>query len=217
MQIKKEIIVPYLLPTGLNSPEVIATELNRLEADNLDQVCWVKPPHVPVVSFVIAYNENALFVKFYVHETCHRAVCTNPNDPVFKDSCVEMFIAVDNSGSYYNFEFNSLGTCLSSYGKDRYNRKMLDKQIIRTIACRVEWKEISPANKIYNWELTFILKPSVLCYNQITSFTPGNFTANFYKCGDALEEPHYLAWNPVLSAVPDFHQPAFFGVLKLVT
>jgi len=217
MQLKKEIIVPYFLPPGLTSPEVIATELNHLKAHNLDQVCWEEPPHVPVVSFVIAYNENALFVKFFVHETCHRAVYTSPNDPVYKDSCVEMFIAVDNSGAYYNFEFNSLGTCLSSYGKDRHNRKMLDEQTIRTISSQVEWKEFSPANEMYNWELTFILTPSVLCYNQITSFTPGNFKANFYKCGDALEEPHYLAWNPVLSAVPDFHQPAFFGVLKLVT
>lgn len=217
MQLKKEIIVPYFQPTGLTSPELIATELNHLKAHNLDQVCWVKPPQVPVVSFVIAYNENALFVRFCVRETCHRAVYTNPNDPVYKDSCVEMFIAVDNSGAYYNFEFNSLGTCLSSYGKNRHNRKMLDEQAIRTISSHVEWKEFLPANKIYSWELTFIITPSVLCYNQITSFTRSNFTANFYKCGDALEEPHYLAWNPVSTPVPDFHQPDFFGGLKLVT
>lgn len=171
---------------------------------------------MPVVSFVIAYNENALFVKYYVRETCHQAVYTSPNDPVYNDSCVETFIAVDNSGSYYNFEFNSLGTCLASYGKDRYNRKMLDKQVIRTIYSHVEWKEFPPSGKMYNWELTFILTPTVFCHNQITSFTPGNFTANFYKCGDELEEPHYLAWNPVLSADPDFHRPAFFGGLKLI-
>ena len=216
MQLKKEIIVPYFEADGLTSPELITTELNHLTAHNLDQVCWVQPPHAPVVSFVVAYNENALLIRFYVHETFHRAVYTNPNDPVYEDSCVEMFIAVDKSGSYYNFEFNSLGTCLASYGKDRYNRKMLDEQIIHTISCQVAWKELPPSGKMYQWELTFILTPSVLCFNQITSFTPGDYTANFYKCGDALEEPHYLAWNPVLTANPDFHQPVFFGGLKLM-
>ena len=38
---------------------------------------------------------------------------------------------------------------------------------------------------------------------------------NFYKCGDATVQPHYLAWNPVTSAVPAFHRPEDFGVIEL--
>ena len=38
---------------------------------------------------------------------------------------------------------------------------------------------------------------------------------NFYKCGDATVQPHYLAWNPVTSAVPAFHRPEDFGEIVL--
>jgi hypothetical protein len=42
------------------------------------------------------------------------------------------------------------------------------------------------------------------------------FTANFYKCGDKLTQPHYLTWNPVGTRNPDYHQPEYFGVLKFI-
>lgn len=47
----------------------------------------------------------------------HRAAYRQCNEPVFKGSYVEFFIAVDDRGNYYNFEFNTLGTRLGSYGK----------------------------------------------------------------------------------------------------
>jgi hypothetical protein len=38
--------------------------------------------------------------------------------------------------------------------------------------------------------------------------------ANFYKCGDDLPEPHFLAWNMINTEEPDFHRPEFFGTLE---
>jgi hypothetical protein len=35
--------------------------------------------------------------------------------------------------------------------------------------------------------------------------------ANFYKCGDETEIPHYGAWSEVKTPSPDFHRPEFFG------
>ena len=37
--------------------------------------------------------------------------------------------------------------------------------------------------------------------------------ANFYKCGDELDKPHYLSWNPINLEKPNFHCPEFFGTL----
>ena len=28
--------------------------------------------------------------------------------------------------------------------------------------------------------------------------------ANFYKCGDELQKPHFLSWNPIKIEKPDF-------------
>jgi hypothetical protein len=39
--------------------------------------------------------------------------------------------------------------------------------------------------------------------------------ANFYKCGDELQVPHFLSWNPIGVETPDFHRPEFFGKLVL--
>ena len=38
--------------------------------------------------------------------------------------------------------------------------------------------------------------------------------ANFYKCGDELQTPHFLSWNPINIEKPDFHRPDFFGSLE---
>ena len=42
-----------------------------------------------------------------------------------------------------------------------------------------------------------------------------SFRANCYKCGDKTVHPHFLAWNAVETAAPDFHRPEFFGKMIL--
>jgi len=39
--------------------------------------------------------------------------------------------------------------------------------------------------------------------------------ANFYKCADKLQHPHWLNWSPVDFPKPNFHLPQSFGVLEL--
>ncbi|NLC14527.1 MAG: hypothetical protein GX768_10865, partial [Chloroflexi bacterium] len=48
-------------------------------------------------------------------------------------------------------------------------------------------------------------------YGQCT-FEPGHkIRANFYKCGDHTQTPHWGMWNPV--TIRDFHSPQYFGDL----
>jgi hypothetical protein len=46
------------------------------------------------------------------------------------------------------------------------------------------------------------------------SFSKLVSNANFYKCGDDTSKRHYLSWNPVKTAKPDFHRPEYFGILN---
>ena len=39
--------------------------------------------------------------------------------------------------------------------------------------------------------------------------------ANFYKCGDDMDFPHYVCWNMITLKEPDFHCPKFFGKMVL--
>lgn len=193
----------------------IDSVLNELEPQQIDEICWEKPYKTPTVNFVTAYHPQALMVKFYVEENTHQAIYQHANDPVFKDSCVEFFIAVDGSGSYYNFEFNSLGACLASYGENRYDRKKLHPAQIETIRRKVKWVEKPPSALTYKWDITIIFPVTVFFYDNISCFKSNNYKTNFYKCGDDLVPLHYLAWNKVASSNPDFHQPKYFGILRL--
>jgi hypothetical protein len=40
---------------------------------------------------------------------------------------------------------------------------------------------------------------------------PDKIFGNFYKCADDTENPHFLSWNPILLATPNFHCPDYFG------
>ena len=63
------------------------------------------------------------------------------------------------------------------------------------------------------WDLYYSL-PFSLLRLFFPAFHPhGLMRGNFYKCGDLTQQEHYLAWNRVACAEPDFHRPEFFGEL----
>ncbi|WP_342645579.1 carbohydrate-binding family 9-like protein [Mucilaginibacter sp. CSA2-8R] len=208
--------VPALTLPANASQHQIDDYLNGLQRHPISNICWLALQNAPEVKFALAYKQNALFIKYYTEESTHLATYTISNEPVFKDSCVEFFIAVDDSGSYYNFEFNSLGTCLASYGTDRHNRIKLSADVIANISYKVNWFGDWSVTSPFKWELMLTLPVSIFCFDEVRFHPAQQLKVNFYKCGDNLPEPHYLAWNPVLSPVMDFHQPRFFGALQLV-
>lgn len=216
LQQNKVITASYLKIPNTSEKDLLEETLNNLPKYAVNYVCWDILNNIPKVNATIAYQDQELILMFDITENNYRATYTKTNDPVFKDSCVELFIAVDESGHYYNFEFNSLGTCLASYGKDRNNRQKLEPQLIDTINRWVNWTEYAPDKSVYHWKLTFILSPQVFCHHNIKQFKPGEYKINLYKCGDELAEPHYLAWYPITNSVKDFHQPDFFGKLLLI-
>lgn len=212
----KRLEVPFIGDAIKSPGGMLSTVLDQLARNAVDQVCWHKLKHKLQIEFSIGYNREAMYVKFYVTENAHSATFKQHNEPVYKDSCVEFFIAIDDSGNYYNFEFNSLGACLASYGKDRHARIKLDEQLIATIETTTVWRSKLPERNLYQWEITVAFTPAVFYFNNIQHFAPDSYKANFYKCGDDLPIPHYLSWNPVTSTVVDFHQSRYFGVLHLI-
>ena len=65
-----------------------------------------------------------------------------------------------------------------------------------------------------NWEVALVIPYTVFFKHHITSLDGKIITANFYKCGDELQTPHFLSWNPIKIEKPDFHRPDFFGTLE---
>lgn len=182
------------------------------------EVNWQEFPYKPDVDVSLAYTNKELLLKYYVTENWFKAEMTEINDPVYEDSCVEFFVSPDDTGVYYNLEFNALGTCLMGAGKDRYSRERADKEIIKKIrtVSSVGRNPVQERTGEFSWTLTIAIPPEVFFHHAISGLEEKKFRANFYKCGDKLSMPHYISWNPIATEKPDFHRPEYFGLLKFV-
>ena len=214
----KEIQIPFMEQL---SRDADLTETARL-LDNLPRVpietqSWPEYSYMPDTGFSIAHSGDCVFVKFNVLERSIRAVHLNNNDPVSQDSCVEFFIAPDNGSRYYNFEFNCIGTCKAAFGtKVRKDRVNLGDQAINGIQRLVLIRKGIPHNGMVAWELAVNIPLEAFSFSNLRSFTGLKARANFYKCGDNLPNPHFISWNEVKSAKPDFHLPEFFGKIHFL-
>lgn len=207
----KQLSVPFILQDESASINELSNKLDDISKELIANVPWESYPYKPEVAFAIAHGKDAIFLKFYVEEKHLRAVNSEPNEPVYEDSCVEFFISFEDEAEYYNFEFNCAGTCLLGFGKGRDGRELISPEIIKKITSQSTLRPATNAEANIGWELTLAIPFSSFSYHEIASLKGKKCRANFYKCGDKLPEPHFLAWNTILSETPNFHLPEFFG------
>jgi hypothetical protein len=215
----KQIKIPCI--SELNSASDMNTISSLLSKQKnfelIDQVNWPDTfPLKPACKFIIARSNEALFIHYVVNEKQIQALYTNDQDPVWQDSCVEFFCQLPNSKTYFNFEFNCIGTCLATKRISRtegINPLPAEKMSQIKRYPSLENQPFQEKKGNFNWTLTVKIPFKVL---DIDSHNlPKILRANFYKCGDGTSEPHYVSWNPILTENPDFHQPKFFGALNL--
>lgn len=178
---------------------------------------WVKAPEVNV-GFSIRHDGSSIYLFYQVEEPQVRAVNTALNSSVWEDSCVEFFLSLQGDEHYYNFEINAIGTVLGAYGKDRNQRKWLPESLLSNVETlpSLGKQAIESLDERTSWTLKVRIPLEVLCFSDITDLSGVDGHANFYKCGDKLQHPHFLSWKPVILPDPDFHQPRFFGQLSFL-
>jgi hypothetical protein len=175
----------------------------------LNYTPWTAYPYKPEVQFVIAYSGDCIFLKYFVDEESIRAAAGNINGAVWEDACVEFFVSFDDKG-YYNLEFNCIGTALAGFGKEKGSRVRIEERIIRKIKYG---SKISNTDGNIHWELTVAIPLEVFAHHNLSSLKGRQCKANFYKCGDALPQPHFVAWSNIDAPQPNFHLPQFFGTV----
>ena len=177
----------------------------------IGHVPWKNFPYKPDVRFSIVHLDNCLLLKYFVEEKAVVAAHGTTHSAVYKDSCVEFFLSFDKEG-YYNLEFNCTGTCLAAFGKGRDERKSLPAGLVDRIRRQAMIDRECQAGVI-RWTLTLVIPLDIFALHNLSSVSGLECRANFYKCGDDLPEPHYLAWSDINTTEPDFHQPLYFGKL----
>ena len=199
--------------------EEVSAKLNeQKERLKIDTINWKGYGYKPEVSLSLAYSDHEIFLKYYITEDYFKAEKTESNEMVCEDSCVEFFVSPENDGIYYNLEFNAIGTCLLGTGTGRENSTRAKPAIISKIRRLTSAGKdpVSERKGKYSWTLTIAVPFDVFFHHSVKDLQGKTFRANFYKCGDNLTVPHYVTWNPVGTDKPDYHQPAYFGLLKFI-
>lgn len=207
---QKQIDIPYC-PLELKDFDLFTKKLGQDAKCKIDHNPW-NFEFSGEVDVIIAHSDAGILLKFDVIEENVLSRFTKINDPVYKDSCVEFFIALNNESFYYNFEFNCKGTCLAGFGVSAEDRKLLSTEKIRKIQVTSSFKSLTFNQKeMVNWQLTILIPKEVFQFHELDTFRGQQAGVNFYKCGDDLPKPHYLCWSAITSPKPNFHLPAFFG------
>jgi hypothetical protein len=179
--------------------------------------------HRPRTRARLVFDDEGLSGLFRVEDRYVRSVHTRFGDPVYRDSCVEIFLQPKPDRGYLNFEMNAGGSLLASHVTDHRRAKdgfaaftRLSEEDGRRVAVRsslpgvVEPEVEGPLD----WELAFFV-PKALLEEYVGSIGPlaGQvWRANLYKCGDATSHPHWASWSPVDAL--NFHLPRCFGSLR---
>lgn len=199
--------IPYLNHLDPGNLSGTSRLLDALPAREIGNNNWAGDyPYAPQVQLRLAHNGSYLFLKFKVNEEYTMARIKEDNGDVWTDSCVEFFLALDDSG-YYNFEFTCIGKALLGFRKERPHAIHGSVDVMNSIfrystLGNVPFEEKQGNN---HWELTVAIPASALFRHRLTVWNGVRATANAYKCGDHLSKPHFLSWHPIDTPQPDFH------------
>ena len=178
---------------------------NSIPSLEADRILWL--PDCGIRAFgQITYDPLSLRVRLRAVEKHIRAEYTSPLSPVHQDSCLEFFFMPEGDGRYFNFEINPNGCLHIGFGSGRQDRAVLSP-------ARPDPLNIRTERTPDGWGASFRIPLSFLRLFRPDFAFAGMLRANVYKCGDLTEQEHYLAWNPVTSAAPDFHRPQDFGTM----
>jgi len=193
----------------------------EIPAEKLRYYMGERPKHMPETEVKIAYDKEAIYVIFRVQDRYVRAVVTEYQGSVCRDSCVEFFFAPNSeiSKGYFNLEMNCGGTALFAFQEapregiisipeSDYNQVKVAHSLPRVVDPEIE----TPVTWTVEYRIPLALLEK---YSPVTSPGPGVlWRANFYKCADGTSHPHWLTWARVDYPQPQFHLPEFFGTLE---
>lgn len=210
MQIRK---ITGIDPTDNAS---VAKAFEQIEPQAIACCNWPKEfAYAPQVCFRMFHTGEHLMLRFDVAEGYTAALVTEDNGEVWTDSCVEFFLALDDTG-YYNFETTCIGRMLLGFRKTHddavHAGPEIMQQVLRTAS--LGSKPFPEREGDNRWSVVLAIPPSALFRHKVGSWNDVEARVNLYKCGDKLSHPHFLSWKPIRTEKPNFHKPEFFEPIK---
>ena len=192
--------------------------------------------HQPKVEAHLLWDDDALYCRWQVSDLREEMVgrYTQPNDPVYTDSCVEIFIGSKiSSSAYMNIEVNCLGaillqTNLEPRGGPGSDAAQWNHRIERWTSLMGSPDSVlarSPPGA-FAWSasvrIPFALNDELL-EQRVAAAEGGRaipamhgrantLPAGLFKCADDAPRPHWGSWADIGDEL-NFHQPSKFGTL----
>ena len=187
-----------------------------IEFEKVDVANWPEAnAQTPDAQFRIAHTGDAIVINFRCTENSVASTANDMGWNVWEDACMEFFCSPADDGIYYNMECNCTGSVLLCGGAPRTERPAAQPEVLNTIK---RWSSLGRepfAERIgtCTWQVVLVIPSSVFFMHNVDNLDGKTFRANFYKCGDKLQQPHFLSWNAINNPKPNFHLPQFFGTI----
>ena len=168
-------------------------------------------PYRPKSFFQLCFVKNkGVFARLWSDETDLRAVCTDRDDPIWEDSCLECFLQPVPGGGYLNVEMNPRGVFLAQWGKGRDDR-------VFTKALTDLSPVATPFAVSGGWGVELFVPCGLVEALSGQPFAAGEGQYHFccFKCGDKTAHPHFASFAPMGENPPGFHNPAHFAILDI--
>ncbi len=163
----------------------------------------------------ILYDDENLYVSWYVHDKHISAYQRQRHGPVSKDDCVEIFIAPNAAkpGNYYTWEINAIGTMLNRNKSDWYTGGATWEPVgveYKTTFHGADKKDEMPEDDHWIVEMKVPLQN----FSHDAAHTPpldgDQWRLNVNRIGGKTN-PQLSSWAPILPPLKSFHSPEAFG------
>ena len=175
----------------------------------IDSYAWDENGYRPQAQVWACMTPDGLSVRMRCEEAKPFARYTENESPVYEDSCMECFLCADfepdTAPAYINLECNANGAFLCHFGP-KGNRGAVTLR---------GWPDpdvrVTKGDGFWQIDARFPKELLLGAFGFDPCRSGAQFRANFYKCGDKTEKPHFGSWSPIVSDRPNFHLPEFFG------
>lgn len=177
---------------------------------------WYKAGKKEQTVAKLLWDDEYLYVS-YICEDAHISGVTSKRDgPVWRDDCVEVFIAPNpkRPNDYFNIEMNVRGAMLDQHHPDGPGVKV--KKQWNSIGVKIKVTIDGTLNNDKDRDRRWILEAAIPLknYGKVAKNTPPKpgdvWHLNLNRCGGKTNE-QYSQWSPSRTKSPAFHVPRDFG------
>lgn len=211
---------------------VDGTPWEGVPAFRIDEFSWHETGPKPRTTGRICYDDEAIYLQFFVEDRDITASVTELNGPTFEDSSVEFFAdpTPEADSMYFNFEPNCCGQFKLAWQEADWQERGIDRDLISAdLASRISVRTSVPGPTTAaddsddtddsdddGWWLAAAIPFGVLSELTGREIAPTAGTVwrgNFYRSGVASDSQK-ATWNPIEKPRPDYHSPEYFGRLR---